>query len=811
MLVSLHWLKEFVELPEDLTPSQIGSALTMSTVEVEGIESLSAMFNQMVVGQIEELKPHPNADSLKIAITDIGKDKPIQIICGGTNLFVGMLVAVALPGAKVKWHGEGNLVTLQKAVIRGQESFGMICASDEINLEHLFTAQDKTVVNLSATEAKPGTPLDKLFGFDDVIIDIDNKSLTNRPDLWGHIGLARELAAIYDKKFKEPELSKFEKKHDQKIKIKIKASADCWRYLGTIVEQIEVGPSPTWLKKRLEALGQKSINNIVDLTNYVMFETGQPLHAFDLKNLNGQQIVVRRAVGGEKIVTLDESELKLDEETLVIADAKQPVALAGVMGGQLSGINQTTTSIVIESACFNPIVIRQAEKKYNLRTDSAIRFEKGIEPERAEQAMQRILFLLKKIQPQAKVGEVTDVYKKQNKPIDIKFSLNFVQNRLGIALDPKQVENILQRLGMEVKYKTNHFTVKPPAYRRLSDVTKPEDIVEEIARIYGYDKFNPVWPEVKLTAPQFSVSRQQEKKIKKLLAWGVGWHEVVNYSFTNQKIAQLGYDLSKMVSIKNSLSNEYTHLRPALLPGILNNVSANERWQKQFGLFELGRVFVSDQNSEFRRGGSLSGELVWQPYHLAGVVTGDKDKVFYQAKGVIETLNEFLKVTNSEWVDESNNVLASSEILTWKINGQIVGQVFRVADDKLKLLDINQAVGAWEIDFDLLVKMVTTDYHYLPLPKYPAVIFDLAIVFPQTVKWSRIQQIVRQSSKLVRSVELFDIYIGEQIGQGNKSIAFTLEFYHPDRTLTSTEVDVEVDKILKNLQQQLQGVLRSKN
>jgi phenylalanyl-tRNA synthetase beta chain len=809
MLVSLHWLKEFVDLPENLTPKEIGQALTMATVEVEGIKSQAELFSQIVVGRIVELKNHPNADSLKIAMTDIGQSKIVQIVCGGVNLFVGMLVAVALPGAKVRWHGQGELVKLTEAEIRGQKSFGMICASAEIGLGHLFPATEKEILNLSSTEAKPGVALEDVLGFNDVVIDIDNKSLTNRPDLWGHIGIARELAAIYNQTYKELEIGKIEKKSDLKIKIKIKSTGDCSRYLGVVVEGIEIGPSPIWLKKRLQAVGQKSINNIVDLTNYVMFETGQPLHAFDLKNLAGQQIVVRKATANEKIVTLDESELKLDEDTLVIADAKKPVALAGVIGGQYSGINQNTTTVVFESACFNSVNIRKAERKYGLRTDSAVRFEKGIEPERAELAMQRILFLLKKIQPKARVGEIVDVYKQKNKPLEIKFDLDFIQKRLGFSIPVEDIENILVRLGFTVKTKSKKFIIIPPVYRRLADVTIPEDIIEEVARIYGYDKFKPDLPTVQLARPNLSAYRAVEKKIKHLLSGSNGFYEVLNYSFTNQKVSELGYDLEKFVGLANSLSSEYTHLRGSLLPGLLGNIADNERWSAGFKLYEIGRIFRLDKKSSFSRGGKTAGYLPWQNYWLTGVITGKKDEVFFTAKGSLELLLAKLGLTEYELVVAPEKKIFSQEKLQVNVQGKTIGFVFRVNQEILNKYDIKQSVGVFELDLEELLPSVKKVVSYQSLPKYPTVIFDLAVVFPLSVAWDKIVKIVRASSRLVREVNLFDIYTGEQIGLDKKSVAFTLEFLHPERTLTSSEVDKEVEKILTDLKNKLHGVLRS--
>lgn len=810
MLVSLNWIKEFVDLPQDLAPMEIGKALTMSTVEVEEIKNQGETFAHMVVGKVVELKNHPDADKLKIAMTDIGT-QVVQIVCGGTNLFEGMLVAVALPGAQVRWHGEGELVVLAEAVIRGQKSFGMICASSEIGLGELFPASEKEILNLSALKVEPGADLKSAFELDDVIIDIDNKSLTNRPDLWGQMGIARELAAIFEKPFHEPELAKINTTSKQKIKVKIKALDECYRYLGVVVEDIVVGPSPALLKKKLQAVGQKSINNIVDITNYVMCETGQPLHAFDLKNIGGTQIVVRLATKGEKIITLDDAEIKLDEHTLVIADSKQPLALAGVMGGKNSGITPETKSIVFEAATFNPVTIRQAEKKFGMRTESAIRFEKNIDPERAELGLKRALTLLKELLPNVRIGEITDVYKKKAKVVEIKFDLSFIQARLGFALAADDIEKILVRLGFVVKNKSNKFVVQVPIFRSQADVTTPEDIVEEVARIYGYDKFKPELPTVKLVSPSKQKLRTVEKQMKKLLSGSLGFYEAINYSFTNEKVAGLGYDLNEFVKIKNSLSSEYTLLRSSLLPGLLHNVAANERWEKGFQMYEIGRRFRADKQSEFARGNSLTGYLPWQVYQLAGVITGQKNEVFFKAKGVLEKICQEFHLTNVEFTITPQKPIATDEALQLNINGKKIGYVFRVADSMLATLGITQSVGVFEIQsLEDFVELIDTNYVYTPLPKYPAVIYDLAVVFPHAVQWQAIADTVKQTSKLVNAVTLFDVYEGEQVEEDKKSVAFTITFADKDKTLQSAEVETEVQHILQALQKNYQGILRNK-
>jgi phenylalanyl-tRNA synthetase beta chain len=440
MKLSLNWLKEYVNLPPNLAPSQLAYDLTMSTVEVEEIKNQASMFDKIVVGKIIEIKKHPNADKLHLVFVDVGEK--LQVVCGGTNLQEGMLVAVALIGAKVRWHGEGDLVEMVAAEIRGEKSFGMICSSNEIGLQDKFPGGEKEILDLGAALAEkkllPGQPLAEVLASDEMVIEIDNKSLTNRPDLWNHYGLARELSAIYKTKFKFFDLEKLDKEikklrnkeiKEKDLEIKILDKDLCDRYIGCMVKNIKIEPSPAWLTKKLEAVGVRSINNIVDITNYVMFDVGEPMHAFDTTKLHHaelrgsennrgttRKIIVRGAKKGEKIMSLDGVERKLDETMLVIADEKKPIALAGIMGGEHSGVDENTVEIIFEAAHFNAVNIRKTSQKLGLRSESSIRFEKNLDVHLAELGMLRALALIKQILPQAEIGPLVDEnYVKENK------------------------------------------------------------------------------------------------------------------------------------------------------------------------------------------------------------------------------------------------------------------------------------------------------------------------------------------------------------------------------------------------------------
>jgi len=806
MKISLSWIKEYVDLPEDVTPEKLAYDLTMSTVEVEEVIDQGKDFDKMVVGKVIELKKHPNADKLKLAITDVGSDECRQIVCGGNNLFEGMLVVVALPGAKVRWHGEGDLVELNPTKIRGQESFGMICASEEVGLKDILPGSEGEVMNISFTNSIPGTPVAQVFEFDDIVFAIDNKSLTNRPDLWGHYGLAREIAALYQLELQPLPVKKIEIKSKEKVKVSIKSDA-CLRYLGVVVDNVKVTSSPPWLKKRLQAVGQKSINNIVDLTNYVMYEIGQPTHVFDYAKLAGSQIVARQANKDEPIITLDEEEIKMTAETLVIADAKQAVALAGVIGGKYSGISDDTTKIVFEAASFDPISIRLTSQRLGVRTDSSIRFEKGIDTDRAPAAINRMLELIIKLLPEAKIGPLVDEIKESTVPIKIKVDTEFINSRLGKDLTVEEITKLLTSLQFSVKAKGSSLQVEVPSWRATGDVSLPEDIVEEVARMYGYNNLDFYPPTVKLvkavTQPEFQI----ERKLKKYLALAAGMNEVFNYPWADQRIIDiLGWNNEKSLSISNPPAENNKNLQTSLLPNLIKNVASNVKNYSDFKIFELAHVYLPLTESKQSEEG-----LPDQPKRLAGAVVGSANfDVFFETKGILQGLFNYLNIAGIKFIPPEDKfiVYETDKCLAVTLGDVKIGYFGELKSTIRSKLDFKEkTVCFFELTVSELFSAVSNKKVYQPLPLHPIVNRDMAVVVASNIKWQDIKKEVLKASKFIKDIKLFDIYTGDKIPTGNKSVAFSISLA-ANRTLESTEVDKEIEKIMKRIEEKLKGKLR---
>ncbi|OGJ53700.1 phenylalanine--tRNA ligase subunit beta, partial [Candidatus Peregrinibacteria bacterium RIFOXYC2_FULL_41_22] len=461
MRISLNWLRDYVKIDPEITPKHIGEMLTLHTAEVESVEDQGENFRNMVVGKIIEVLPHPNADKLKIVMVDVGETHPRKIVCGGVNVRAGLMVPVALIGAMVKWHGQGDLIKLEEAEIRGEKSYGMICAGEEIGLS---PCPEGEITELK-TKAKPGTPLAEALDLNDAIIEIDNKSLTHRPDLWGHYGIAREVAALTGKKLKKltPKVEAiFAPQSDENLSIDIKNPELCPRYIGVKVSGIEVKESPKWLKKKLEAAGHATYNNIVDITNFISSELGQPMHAFDASLIKGG-IVVRTATLGEKIKTLDGIDRELTDKNLLIADHEKPIAIAGVMGGEFSGINEQTNTIIFEAATFDAVSVRKTSTALGLRTEAVQRFEKSIDPNLAQIAMLRALEILKKICPTTKIeGQIIDIKNFNQTDTIIETSADRIASKIGAPLATKDIVKILKSLEFGVQKQGKKLLVQVP-------------------------------------------------------------------------------------------------------------------------------------------------------------------------------------------------------------------------------------------------------------------------------------------------------------------------------------------------------------
>ncbi|MFA5358365.1 MAG: phenylalanine--tRNA ligase subunit beta [Patescibacteria group bacterium] len=803
MLISLNWLKKFIDIPKGFTPQDLAAKLTMSTVEVEGIKKQGELLDNVVVAKILEIKAHPNADKLKIVTVDTGSDK-LEVVCGGINLRNEMVVAFARVGAFVRWHGEAEVTELKPAKIRGVESAGMICASEEIGIDGAVPCGEAEVADLTNLNLEIGQPLAEALGLDDVILEVDNKSMSNRPDLWGHYGIARELSALLKIDLQEYKTPEIKGGRGKKLKVEIKDKDKCPRYIGVIIEGIKIAPSPAWMAKLLEAAGVRPINNIVDITNYVMLELGQPMHAFDLRKVSGATIVVETAERGEKFVTLDGVERDLDEDMLLIKDAKKGVALAGIMGGENSEIKDDTTAVLFEAANFKASNIRQTSMKLGLRSESSARFEKGLDPLLAETAMQRAVELVKEFIPEAKIsGKVVDENNYEFKAPEIDLDLGWLNNRLGTALTKEDVLDILQRLNFEIKEKKDQLTIVVPSWRATGDVSITEDLLEEVARIYGYDNIKSDDPVLPMSLPQENRERTVERKIKDILVGPLAFTESYNYSFVDKnKVGNLGLLAADHIELANSLSEEQGLLRNSLIPNLVKNVADNLRFYDSFKLFELDSVFIKNLEGQYIKIIGQEEKLPFQEKYLSGVaVEAGNDQPFYIVKGVVESLLDQLRLDYFWQVPKNipawcEKTRAMQVVVRGKVLG-LVGELARTVADKV---DIKPAVGIFELNAEMIANVYDDNKVYEEISKYPSVLRDLAIVLPDGTTWEDVKKAVKKvGGELVSDIELFDVYQGDKIEAGHKSLAFHLVFSLPDRTLTAEEVGQVEKKVVTEL------------
>ena len=816
MQISLNWLKDFINIPKDITPEKIAEILTLHTVEVEGMQSGGAELENIVVGEIIKLSKHPNADRLSLATVSDGV-KEYPVVCGGNNLLEGMLVVFAKVDAKVKWHGQGDLVTLEKAKIRGEVSEGMICTAVEVGLENLFpTDDDFEVVDLPRADYKVGENISAGPISDDVIYDIDNKSMTHRPDLWSHYGMARDLAAVLPSPLTPLPLQPLERlrgRRETKLQVKVEDKKLCPRYMAAVVDGIEIKPAPAWMQKRLIACGLRPINNIVDITNYVMMELGQPTHAFDAQKL-GNTIIVRRAKQNEKITTLDGQERKLDEEMLLITDGKNPVAIAGVMGGGNSEIDNNTKSIVIESANFNPISIRQTSQKLGLRSEASMRFEKSLDQNLCELAIQRIVNLIKESCPQAKAASnLADVKNFKLNQGPIKLDLAWLNKKIGVEVPRTKVVKILQNLGFKTSplapllgkergIRGEALHVKVPTWRATKDISLPEDLAEEVARIYGYDNIKLTMPQVSMQAPEVNIEREFINKIKDILSGGAGMTEVYNYSFVNEaQLGKLEMNAGNNVKLANPLTREHTLLRQSLIPNLLQNVITNQRQAEEIKIYEIGRVFLP-QAGEFAKGGGSKEKLPLQPFKL-GLIYASGSGALFSLKGILENLSESLNIS----FDFKPQAQKGADIYS---EGKLIGCLENF-DEKLAVkngVKIKLALAELDLQIMLAAAQNAGIKKYAVKNKFPYVRRDLAFAVDEKILYNDFRQALLAASPLIKEVKLFDVYQGEKLGVGKKSWAFTLEFGSDEKTLTGAEADEVQREIAKQMQQKFNAKLR---
>lgn len=799
MKISLDWIRDYVDLPAQLGIGQIMHDLTMTTVEVEGAEDMAARLAHIVVARVDSLQPLEGSQKLTVTSCDVGGGRTLTIVCGAHNLREGMLVPVALPSARIKPVGAPEAVEIQPTDIASVRSEAVICAPSELGLEDLFPTTDATsILDLSGISCHAGDTLSTVIGWNDVIFEIDNKSLTNRPDLWGHYGVARELAAIYGCQLKP--LPVTDRDFPAAPLLGEIEQPACCRFAAIRMSGVRVETAPFWLRSLLVRIGQRPINLYVDLTNYVMFAVGQPSHVYDADRLQ-LPLGARYSRQGEKVRLLDGAEYALDPAILSIVDQHGPVAIAGIMGGAESSISGETREILLEVANFDALKVRRAATRLGLRSEASARFEKGVDTQRVDAALDLFIRTLRQSQPMALVTGFQDVvlHSTQPKAIDVKVS--FIQDRLGKPLSADEIAQKLTAFQFNVSRAPEMLHVVVPSWRSTGDVSMPHDIVEEVARLYGYDNFEFIAPEVRLERHTTDRRMALERQLKELLAMTAGMQEIVSYPWVKDRFLEAaGFKLSDTLRIHPAPASDQSALQPSLIPNLLEGVVTNLRYFPSFRIFQAGPVFLK---FEFKPLDDAHEALPEQPRHLAGAFVGpDADVLFRETKGLIETVKraahihslDFSPETSAPWADKSGR-------LGLEAHGQSVGAMGVLTNRARRLAGIRRGnVVLFELNIDALEPLESRQNKYRPLPEYPEVDFDLSLIFPEEVLWRDLSQRVQDVHALVREVVFVDQYRGKGIPEGKKSITFRLRLASPVRTLRSEEASEVAHLVVKELQ-----------
>lgn len=807
MYISLNWLQDFIKIPAKISAQDIAEQLTAHTVEVEGFFDQADKFKQVVVGKVLEIKKHPNADKLRIALVDI-KTKKLNIVCGATNLAEGQLVPVAMEGAILP--GEFLIKTSN---IRGELSEGMICAEDELGL-----GDDHEGIMVLDSKAKIGQKFADYLGLKDIIFEVDNKSLSNRPDLFSHYGLVRELATIFDLRYKNYnkiiiEKDKIVAVKDGKLKVDVVDKNLCPRYLAVKIDNIKIEESPLWLKNKLIAINQRPINNIVDLTNYVMLECGQPLHAFDANKI--KQISIRLANKNETVETLDNKERILTNNDLVITDGVEPIAIAGIMGCHNAEIKEKTNSIILEAANFKADNIRRTSQRLGLRTEASVRFEKSLDPELAEDAMGRFFYLLKEICPSAQISTlVFDSYNKKIEEINIFLDFHWLTQKIGQEIPVERVISILNNLGFKVVQKDGGLEVVVPSWRATKDVKSREDLVEEILRIYGYNNIISFLPTEQLVAPEMNYEKLIERKIKDILFLRFNLMEVYNYSFVGEdNLKKLNIDFFNHLKLINPLSGIYGILRQSLVPGLVLNIKNNQFKDDELGFFEIGGVFFNAPG-DFKRQESGETKLPYQEKKIGIVITSLKKNVFAEIKSLVHNfLLELVGQSADLQFSAFDNIPGwahKSTCAKISIGKEDFGLISILNKEVIDGFNLKTKVGVVELNFNKLIKVIFNqpDLQFNETPKYPPVIRDISFVISNKILYNDIRQEISVFNDLIKTVELLDVYEGDKLAKGEKNLTFRLYYQASDKTLVSTEVDEMQGNLMNRLQEKFDTKIR---
>ncbi len=810
MKLSLNWIKDYVKLPEDMDLTRLAYDLTMSTVEVEGYERLAEKFEKIIVGEIVEVLPHPNADKLRVCRVNIGEGEIKDIVCGGSNLEAGMKVVVACPGAMVRWHGEGDLVEIKNAKLRGVASFGMICASVEIGLADLFPANDDhEIVDITSFDAPAGTPLAVALGLDDIILEIDNKSMTNRPDLWGHYGIAREIAALYDLPLAD--LGSYTPDVTETYDVRILDAQRCPRYIGARIEGLGIKPSPFEMQTRIWRVGMRPINALVDITNYVMLATGQPTHVFDSNHIVNH-IEVRRANEGEQLQLLNDKCLTLCEDDLVIADAEGAVALAGVMGGAKDSVLPETTSVILEVANFDGRGVRRTALRYDNRTEASSRYEKAVDPERCDQALSLAMKLFAELYPEMKVTAFNDQYpiKLVRNEIDVNFE--WLDRRLGMRIPQEIVARKLGAMGFEVAFTENGMHIVVPTWRSTGDVSIKADIMEEVARMYGYENFEATSITTTFDGAINQLQVDLVRKIKEYLAFRCNMQEIFTYPWMSEECVNALFPTTDgILALATPPSPSEKYVKSSLLPNICKAIVKNERNFDEFDIFEEAQIFLDSDYTSAYAGESLP----CQRKHLGCAFVGSPDRVaelFRRAKGTIGAMPSYTHMEGFTF--EKNEKPYWADDVVWQnimLNGKKIGDIALLSKKSALACGIKVLCAILvELDMDALVPFKSRTNRYTRLPEFPTNEYDVSFLVDSMTKWNEIYEaVMTKKNELLLDVKFVDEYKGKQIPQGKKSVTVRLVIGSGEKTLTSQEIEAVANSVMKKLSKLLGADVRT--
>ena len=814
MKVSLNWIRDYVKLPADADLKKLAFDLTMSTVEVEDAVDLGASFHDMVVGVIRAIEPHPNADKLKVCKTDIGGGDIKDIVCGGSNLREGMKVAVALPGSVCRWHGEGEPVEIKKSKLRGVESYGMICGTVEIGLESLFPSTEEAhILDLSEFDAMAGTPLADALDLNDIILEIDNKSMTNRPDLWGHYGIAREIAALYD--LPMVAFPRFDRNVENTagFHVTVEDAERCPRYLSAQIEGLYVKPSPYQMQSRIWKVGMRPINALVDITNYVMLATGQPTHAFDSDHIAGH-VIVRRAGEGEKLLLLNGKDLALSADDLVIADDAGVVGLAGVMGGAKDSILPETDKVILEVANFDAKGIRRTALRYDNRTEASSRYEKAIDPERCDQAFDLSMQLFRELYPEMKVTGLVDQYPQHLKQAEIDVALSWLERRLGKRLPPEEIKHKMELLGYTISFDGDNMHVVVPTWRSTGDVSIQADIMEEVARMYGYENFEAEPITTSFDGAINQLDKDLERHIKEYLAIRCGMQEVFNYPWMDEQFVNAVLQSTDgILYLSTPPSPAEKYIRSSLLPNLCKDVVKNERYYSEFAIFETAQVF-RDEN--YTSPYDEREKLPSQRKNVAGAfVSAAKDvtALFRKAKGVIEMMPRYTHMEGFTFKQAEKPVWADNVVwLNIYLGEEKVGDLALLAKKVSMACGIkNLNVMLFEIDQDALKPFKSRTNTFTHMAEFPMTDYDISVLLDGEVQWKDVAQTIQGvKSELLHGAAFVDEYRGKQVPEGKKSMTVRLTIGAKDKTLNSAEIEEAASNVLKKLVKRFGAELRSK-